>query len=124
MINHDEMDLGFLLAGFAWSLWWNIDWRRYIKFYVRNGPPYRRGVEIGFRVFFAACSLGAGYDLAGRLFQSIRPIKFYRDVLVVAGVWFIVIILAVKTMEWINSRRKSTISPRGEPPKPSKDVKS
>jgi hypothetical protein len=110
MVNQGIMTTGFLLAGFIWTLWWNIDWRRFIKFYVPSGPPYRRWVEIVFRTFFAACSLGAASDLAKRLFQPTLPMRFYRDVVGVAMVWFAVIILMVKTVEYFASKRKPKIS--------------
>ena len=104
-IKQDVMTTGFFLAGFFWTLWWNIDWRRFIKFYV-GGPPYRRWIEIVFRTFFAACALGAADDVVTRLFRPNRPARFYLDVVGIAVVWFAVIILMVKTDEWFSSKRK------------------
>lgn len=105
-INQDAMRLGFLCAGFAWTLWWNIDWRRFIKFYVPSGPPYRRWVEIVLRVFFAACSLGAADDLISQFREQSRPFGFYKEVAVIAVAWFAVIVVMVKTVEWFAARRK------------------
>lgn len=106
MPNEDAMSAGFSVAVFAWSLWWNIDWRRFIEFYTPGGTPYPRWGEIGLRIFFALCSLGAAADLRRRLFQTVQPHGFYRDVLVVAAAWFAAMILIVKTAELLASKRK------------------
>jgi hypothetical protein len=102
---NDAMVIGFLMAGFAWTLWWNIDWQRFIKFYGVNGPPYRRWIEVAFRGFFALCSLGAAEQLWRRLLERTRPAQFYRDAFLIAVAWFIVIVLMVKAVEWLSNRR-------------------
>ena len=104
--NEEVMTIGFLMAGFAWTLWWNIDWRRFIKFYGISGPPYRPWIKKGFRIFFALCSLGAAIDLRRLLLEETRPGKFYWDALVFAAAWFIAIVLLVKSVEWIARKRR------------------
>jgi hypothetical protein len=106
MPNHPVMTTGFFLAGFVWTLWWNLDWRRFIKCYGISGPPYRRWVTIAFRIFFALCSLGAAGDLGQLLLHEARSVPFYSRCLLVAAAWFAVIVLLVKTVEWLNSKRK------------------
>jgi|SRR5579863_166495 len=113
IVNNDVMDVSFLCAGFAWSVWWNVDWQRFVKFYVHGGPPYRRGVEIGFRTFFAACSVGAGIELVEQVLERGWSLSFYERTLCVAVAWFVVIILMVKTVEWFGKRNK----PRAPAPK-------
>jgi hypothetical protein len=103
---NQAMMLGFLMAGFAWTLWWNIDWQRFIKFYGVSGPPYRRWIEVAFRGFFALCSLGAGRELLRELLERSRPAHFYRDAFLIAGLWSIAIVLMVKVVEWFSNRRK------------------
>jgi hypothetical protein len=110
MPNEEVMTTGFLLAGLAWTLWWNLDWRRFIKFYGVNNPSYHPWAARGLRVFFALCSLGAAGDLGHRLLQIPRPVQFYWDSFVVAAVWFVAIILLVKTVEWMNSKRKRRVT--------------
>jgi hypothetical protein len=104
--NEDVMTIGFLMAAFAWTLWWNIDWQRFVKFYGISGPPYRPWAKTGLRTFFALCSLGAAIDLRRRLLEGTQPDKFYWDALVVAAAWFIVIVVLVKTVEWVASKRR------------------
>lgn len=108
---NEVMTIGFLMAGFAWTLWWNIDWQRFIKFYGVSGPPYRRWIEVAFRGFVALCSLGMGEHLLRRLLERTRPAQFYRNAFLIAAAWFIAIVLMVKAVEWLSKRRnKVTVS--------------
>jgi len=104
---NEVMVIGFLMAGFAWTLWWNIDWQRYIKFYGVSGPPYRHWVTIAFRGFFALCSLGAAEVLLRRLLERARPVQFYRKAFLISVAWFVVIVLMVKAVEWLAKRRRN-----------------
>src|SRR5271169_4759548 len=104
MPNEEVMTTGFLMAGFAWTLWWNLDWRRFVKFYGVSGPPYRPWVAIGFRIFFALCLLGAAGDIGRRLLHDVRPARFYSQSCLVAAAWLVLIVLMVKTVEWLNMR--------------------
>lgn len=97
----DAMTLGFLIAGFAWTVWWNIDWQRFIKFYGVTGPPYRLWIATAFRIFFALCSLGAVGEILRRLVERARPAKFYLSAFVIAVAWFVAIVLMVKAVEWL-----------------------
>jgi len=107
----DAMELGFLLAAFTWTLWWNIDWQRFIKFYGVNGPPYRRWIEVAFRGFVALCSLGAAVQFWRELSERTRPPQVYWNAFLIAVVGFLVIVLMVKIVEWAaNRRRKVTVS--------------
>ena len=105
--NEEAMIIGFLMAAFAWTLWWNIDWKRFVKFYGIRGPSYHPWIKSGFRIFFALCSLGAAANLLRRLLERTRPNKFYWDALVVAAAWFIAIVMMVKTVEWLDSKRRA-----------------
>ena len=83
---------------------------RFIKFYGISGPPYRSWIKTGFRIFFALCSLGAAIDLRRRLLEGTRPGKFYWGALVVAAAWFTVIVLLVKTVEWVAGKRRGNFT--------------
>lgn len=99
------MTTGFLIGAFLWALWWNIDWQRFIKFYLPSGPPYSRWAEVVFRTFFAACAFGEGAELVKGLFQGGPEPGFYRNVTGFGVIWFAVIVLMVRTVEWLNSKR-------------------
>ena len=75
-----------------------------------RGPSYNPWLKTGFRIFFALCSLGAATELLQRLSERTRPNAFYWDALVVAAAWFIVIVMLVKTVEWL-AKRQATRKP-------------
>jgi hypothetical protein len=113
MLNDDAITIGFMVAGFVWTIWWNLDWRRYLKFYGVKGPTYPVWVELLFRAFFALCSLGAAVELGRRLLLSARPIQFYFHCLLVAGAWFAAIVLMVLAAESMMTKRgKRAIPPQ------------
>jgi hypothetical protein len=102
-ISEDVTTVGFLMAAFVW---WNVDWQRFIKFFGFSGPPYRRWIKTGFRIFFALCALGAGENLLRRLLERAHPPKFYSSAVLAALAWFTVIASMVKTVEWIADRKR------------------
>ena len=113
MLNDDAIAIGFMVAGFVWTIWWNLDWRRYLKFYGVKGPTYPDWVQLFFRTFFALCSLGAAVDLGRRLLLSARPIQFYFHCLLVAGASFAAIVLMVLAAESMMKKRgKRAILPQ------------
>ena len=82
MPNEEVMTTGFLMACFAWTLWWNLDWRRFIKFYGVSGPPVSALGRNKFPGFFARCLLGAGDPsrsvLLGVPIRDCRLVRCYR----------------------------------------------
>lgn len=52
-----RMSVAFMFVGTCWALWWNIQWKRVMGFWVR--PPNRRWVQWSFRAFFALCLMGS-----------------------------------------------------------------
>ena len=113
MLSDDAIIIGFMVAGFVWTIWWNLDWRRYLKFYGIKGPAYPVWVQFLFRTFFALCSLGAAVELGRRLLLSARPIQFYFHCLLVAGAWFAAIVLMVLAAESMMTKRgKRAIPPQ------------
>ena len=105
MLNDDTTTNGFMVAGFVWTIWWNLDWRRYLKFYGIKGPTYPVWVQLMFRTFFALCSLGAAVELGRRLLLNARPVQFYLNCLLVAGAWFAAIVLMVLAAESMMTKR-------------------
>jgi hypothetical protein len=54
-----SFQLGVSFAAVLISLCWNLDWKHYIRYWIRRGPPYTRLAELGFRAFFLACLVGS-----------------------------------------------------------------
>ncbi|HTV49017.1 MAG TPA: hypothetical protein VMG59_11300 [Phycisphaerae bacterium] len=75
--NIDHMTLGFSFAAFLIILCWNLDWRHFIRYWLRREPPYTRYWEIGFRVFFAACLIGTVIQLVLEISERPRTAGDY-----------------------------------------------
>jgi len=73
------MSVAFLFVAVGWTLWWNLQWKRVMRYWLR--PPYRRWTQIGFRVFFAANFVGAVLQLIQQLRR--HPITKENSVLTI-----------------------------------------
>src|SRR6476660_7369653 len=115
MRHDDVMTIGFIAAGFAWTVWWNLDWRRYLKFYGIKGPAYPHWIQLPFRGFFALCSLGAASELWRQLLYGGRTGRFYFECLLAAGAWFGVIVIMVRIAESVMNNGESKAIPPTTP---------
>jgi len=61
----DQINFGFGIAVLFVTAWANIQWRRFMRFWLK--PPYRPLTTVVFRLFFAAGLLGATWDLANEI---------------------------------------------------------
>jgi len=52
-----RMNTAFLFTAVCITLWWNLQWKRVMQFWLR--PPNRRATQYGFRIFFALNLMGA-----------------------------------------------------------------
>jgi len=59
----DRLGLGFSFAAVLISLCWNLDWRHYMRYWIKSGPPYSPFWERAFRAFFLACLAGSSVSL-------------------------------------------------------------
>jgi hypothetical protein len=59
----DQMRLGFSLAALIITLCWNLDWRHYMRYWIKKGPPYSRTWELAFRTFFLLGLVGSIVEL-------------------------------------------------------------
>jgi len=112
MLNDDATTIGFLAAGFFWTIWWNLDWRRYLKFYGIKGPTYPVWVQLLFRTFFAVCSVGAAVELGRQLLRSVRSVQFYFHCILAAGACFGGIVLMVLVADSMMKNRGTGAHPR------------
>ena len=60
-----RMTSASLFTAICWTLWWNLQWKRVMRFWLR--PPNRPWVQYLFRVFFALNFLGAVRGLVVQL---------------------------------------------------------
>ena len=56
---------GFLFTTVCWVLWWNLQWRRAMRFWVR--PPNKLSTVYLFRTFFLLCLIGSLSSFAEQL---------------------------------------------------------
>jgi hypothetical protein len=99
----------FLLTGVLWTLWWNVQWKRVMRFWLR--PPYRRSTENVFRIFF-------GLNLAGALFELVQQLRRHPltqenalPTLTTAAIMCLVVGTGSGLVLWAAARRDRT--PRG-----------
>jgi hypothetical protein len=69
----DQMPLGVTVAGVVLGLVWSFGWQHYIRYWVRSGPPHRRSVEVGFRIFFFMCFAGSAWQFAEQIVSAHGP---------------------------------------------------
>ena len=100
----DRIILGFGFAGVLWTLWWNLDYLRFMKFWVK--PPYKHRTVIIFRILFALCFLSAVRWFVGNLLRSSRPPRAYVEALAVGIAWCFAIWAMVNMVEWVNRKRQ------------------
>jgi hypothetical protein len=57
--------IAFLFTAMCWTLWWNLQWKKVMRFWVR--PPNRLWVQYLARAFFALNFIGALQGLVQQL---------------------------------------------------------
>jgi hypothetical protein len=62
-----RMNLAVTFVALIMSFCWNLDWRHYIRYWLRREPPYSRFWKVGFRMFFLVTFVTA----AGQMFRLI-----------------------------------------------------
>jgi hypothetical protein len=94
-----NISLGFAIAAILVTLWWNVQWQRFMKFWVK--PPYKKATIRGFRIFFAANLIGAVWYLSQQIlhFRHLVPIW---PVVETAVLMLVVVWILVNAVEWIN----------------------
>jgi hypothetical protein len=98
----DQMNLGFLLAAVFMTGWWNLSWRRFMRFWLK--PPYRRVTVVGFRVFFALNLASAVGYLISSISRKSRLPAVYIGAAEIGAAWIAVIFLGVNLVEWLARR--------------------
>jgi hypothetical protein len=102
-----EMSIAFEVFAIAAFVWASIDYNRFIKFWMLKPAPYTRGITIIFRLFFLACVIGGGWQLADSVTSSRQSAIFYLSTLGITGAWFVAFVLMLHFVEWMNQRKKT-----------------
>lgn len=104
--NLDRMTLGFAIAALFMTAWWNVQPRRFMRFWLK--PPYKSLTVTAFRLFFAANVIGAAWYIVDLVRHRHRELSEYRDVAMIASAWIAVIFVMVTVVEWMNRKRLKT----------------
>jgi hypothetical protein len=99
----DRMTLGFAAAAVFLTAWWNVQPRRFMRFWVK--PPYKPLTVVLFRLFFAANLVGAISYLVGQVNRHQRSTSQYFAAAEIAAAWISVIWAMVTVMLWLARRR-------------------
>ena len=108
----DHMSLGFSFAGFLIVLCWNLDWRHYIRYWLRRPPPYARYWEIGFRSFFVACLIGSATHLVQQILERPRTLADYGQAGLHSLLWIGFFVIADIFFRWRMRKASSGNTPR------------
>ena len=84
---NDRLRLAFSFACMLISLCWNLDWRHYMGYWIKSGPPYKRIWETVFRVFFLACLLGSTINLIQTIAEKHRTLADFERAALYSLFW-------------------------------------
>jgi hypothetical protein len=108
----DHMELGFSFAAFLIVLCWNLDWRHYIRYWLRRQLPHMRYWEIGFRAFFAACLMGSAIHLVQEIVGRQRTIGDYGQAGLDSLIWIGFFVVVDIFFRWRMRKASSGSTPR------------
>jgi hypothetical protein len=98
-----RMMVAFIFTATCWTLWWNLQWKRVMKFWVR--PPNRPWVQYLFRVFFALNFLGALWQFVEQLHAHPLAKQDVVPTLEIAAIMCAVVALISTSVLWFAVRR-------------------
>jgi hypothetical protein len=104
----DRRLLAFSFATLLISICWNLDWRHYIRYWIRSGPPYRHSWKVAFRIFFLLCLVGSSTNFVRMIFAKRRtPYELERAAL--DGLLFVGVLAVVDFFyrRWLRARDRT-----------------
>lgn len=84
---NDRLRLALYYVCILISLCWNLDWRHYMRYWIRSGPPYKPIWRIIFRVFFPACLLGSIIGLVQTIAEKHRTLADFEKAALYSLFW-------------------------------------
>lgn len=97
-----RMKIAFLFMAVCWTLWWNLRWKRVMRFWVR--PPNRLWVQNLFRAFFALNFIGALWQFVMQLHAHPLAKQEVTPTIMAAGVMCAVVALMSASVLWMAER--------------------
>ena len=99
----EEMQTAVLFTMVCWTLWWNLQWRYAIRFWMK--PPRQPWVELAFRAFFALSFVGAVVELTGQLHSHPLSRQNLRPTIKIAGLMCAAVAMMSASTVWKAHRR-------------------
>jgi hypothetical protein len=98
-----RMMLAFLFTMMCWTLWWNVQWRRAIRLWVR--PAHHPLIEYALRIFFALNFVGAVWQFVKQI--RVEPLERQEIVptIEIAGAMCVVVAVMTLVVLWRAERR-------------------
>jgi hypothetical protein len=98
-----RMNIAFMFTAVCWTLWWNLQWKRAMRFWVRS--PNRLWVQHFFRAFFALNFLGALIGFAQQLHAHPLGKEDIGPTLGITAIMCVVVTLMSTFVLWMAERR-------------------
>ena len=98
-----QMTTAFLFAGMCWTIWWNLQWKQAMRFWVK--PPYGPWVQYLFRTFFALSFCGAVFQFVHELIVHPLTRQTVGPVVITAAIMCAVIAAMTTVVLWMANRR-------------------
>lgn len=105
-----RMNIAFLFTTVCWVLWWNLQWRQAMRFWIK--PPNRQLTVYAFRVFFAACLIGSLNGLVQQVLQHPPTRENLGATLLTALIMCGVVAMMTAFAVWMARRRDGRASER------------
>ncbi|MGD1097093.1 MAG: hypothetical protein ABSB35_34545 [Bryobacteraceae bacterium] len=103
-----SMTVAFLFTAACWTLWWNLQWRRAMRFWLR--PPNRPIIQYIFRVFFALNFIGSVSKLVWQLrLHPLTPQNAGRTLATTAIMSCVVGSMTALALLWIERRDRQGV---------------
>jgi hypothetical protein len=74
---HTRAALAVMFAVAIVSCCWNVDWKHYLRYWLKVPPPYSRYTELGFRALLAWVFLGTLFQLVSDILDTHRSAADY-----------------------------------------------
>jgi hypothetical protein len=98
-----RINIAFMFTAVCWTLWWNLQWQRVMRFWVR--PPNRPRVQYLFRAFFALNFLGASWQFVKQLHAHPLSKQDVGPTLEIAVIMCAAVSLMSASVLWMAQRR-------------------
>ena len=98
-----RMSTAALFTAVCWTLWWNLQWKRVMRFWIK--PPYRPWVQVLFRVFFALNFVGAVIGFIRQLFSHPLAKRDIIPTIQAAAIMCVVVAIMSVFSLWMAQRR-------------------